>query len=173
MRVAAALVTIAMVAGCGQAGDSGNGTAAAPGANPLAGGTAAVTLQPGQWETTMQMEAPGMANLPPGVTPPTVRPITSNVCITPEQAANPGAEAMSGNAQGNGCRTENFSFANGRIQGTSICERDGVQARTTMTGQYTPTSYEMTIQSQTQIEGTTQNSTMRVTARRIGECPAN
>lgn len=173
MRIAAVLVTIAMVAGCGQSGDSGNGTAAAPGAGPLADSSAGVTLQPGQWETTMHMEVPGMANLPPGVTPPTMRPVTSNVCITPEQAANPRAEAMSGNAQGSGCRTESFSFANGRIQGASVCERDGVQARTTMTGQYTPTSYEMTIQSETQVGGTTQNSTMRVTARRIGDCPAN
>ena len=172
MRVAAALVTIAVLAGCGQSGGDGNGTAA-PGAGPLAGGSAGVTLQPGQWETTMQVEAPGMANLPPGVAPPRMPPVTSNVCITPEQAANPGAEAMAGNAQQQGgCRTESFSFANGRIQGASMCDMNGVRTRTTMTGQYTPTSYEMTMQTATEAGGTSQNSTVRVTARRIGECPA-
>lgn len=175
MRKAFGLILTGALAACGQSGD-GNGAAGtgSAGIGPLGGGgTAAATIQPGQWETTLQVEAANIPNLPPGVTPPRMQPITTNMCITPEQAANPGADAMTGNAQQeSGCRTENFSFANGRIQGTSVCERNGVQARTTMTGQYTPTSYEMTMQTETNAGGQQQSSTMRVTARRIGDCPA-
>ena len=171
MRNAFGLIVLGTLGACGQSGD-GNGTtgAAGGGTGPLAGG---VMLQPGQWETTMQVEAANLPNLPPGVTPPTMQPITTNICITPEQAANPAADAMAGNAQQQaGCRTENFSFANGRIQGTSMCDRDGVRARSTISGQYTPTSYEMTMQTETEARGTSQSSTMRITARRIGDCPA-
>src|SRR5687767_2365742 len=129
MRGTFGLIVLGALAACGQGGDGNGATAGSSGgANPLAGGTASATIQPGQWETTMHMETPGIANLPPGMTPPPTQPITTNVCITPEQAANPGAEAMSGNAQQQaGCRTESFSFANGRIQGSSMCDMNGVR----------------------------------------------
>jgi hypothetical protein len=129
-------------------------------------------LQPGQWESTIQVDAANIPNLPPGVTPPTMPPMTARVCITPEQAANPRAVAISGNAQQQGCRTENYSFANGRIEGTSICDIGGVQTRATISGQYTPTSYEMTVRSQARGGGANGGSTTRITSRRIGDCPA-
>lgn len=174
IRRAAILGTVAMLAACGQGGGNSTAGGSGPAVGPLGGGGAAgVTLQPGQWETTMQVDAAAMPDLPPGVTPPAMPPMTTRICITPEQAANPGAEAMAGNAQQPaGCRTENFSFANGRISGTSICNTGGVEARTTISGQFTPTTYEMTMQTATETGGAQRNSTMRITARRLGDCPA-
>ena len=170
MRTALALTTMAMLAACGQSGDGGNGTAAAPSAGPLAAG---VAMQPGQWESRLEIVNANMPQMPPGVTVPGMQPITRTICLTPEQAANPGADALAANGQQPaGCRTENFSFANGRIQGTSSCDHGAIRARSTISGQYTPTSYEMTVRTETESRGTTSTSEMRISARRIGDCPA-
>jgi len=175
MRIAIGLIAVGALAACSQGG--GNGTAdggnGAAGGRPAAGGASgAVALQPGQWESTIQMEAANMPELPPGVTAPAMQPITTRTCITPQQAANPSAEVMAANArQPTGCRTENYSFANGRIEGTSVCNTGGVNMRMTISGEYTPTSYEMTMQSRSEAGGVARDNTMRVSARRIGDCP--
>lgn len=176
MRKTAALIGIAMLAACSQNGD-GNGAAGGNGTGAAGGGTAGatgVTMQPGQWESRIEVAAANMPQLPPGVTAPGTQPMTTRFCLTPEMAANPSADTLGGarNPNAGACRTENYSVANGRITGTTICEMGGVNVRSTMNGQFTPTSYEMTIQSSTQMGGTSTNSEMRITAQRVGDCPA-
>lgn len=177
MRKAAAFMTIAMLAGCSQGGGDGNGTAAAPGGSGGSGGATAagVTMQPGQWETRIEVVNAEMPQLPPGVAVPGMQPMTARFCLTPEQAANPSADVLGGGGRGAnpaGCTTENYSVSGGRISGTSVCNMGGGTSRTTINGRFTATSYEMTMQSTSDIGGTSTNTEMRVTAQRVGDCPA-
>lgn len=164
MRVAAGLITIAMLGACSQNGDGGNGTAAAPGT----GAGATVALQPGQWESRLEVVA---ADMPAGA--PGMPPMSARFCITPEQAANPNADVLGGGQNmPQGCTTENYTVSGGRISGAIVCNMGGTANRTTINGQFTPTTYEMTMQSRSEAGGTTTESQTRVTARRIGDCPA-
>lgn len=170
MRIAAALVTIAMVAGCGQTGDGGNGSAGAPGASGSgASGSVAIAMQPGQWES--RLEIPNMPQMPAGA--PGMPPMSARFCITPEQAANPNADVLGGGRNNpQGCTTENYTVAGGRISGTIVCAMGGTTTRTTINGEFTPTSYEMRMQSRSEGPGGPPDSETRITARRIGDCPA-
>jgi hypothetical protein len=170
MRKAAALMTIAMLGGCGQSGDGGNGLAAAPGTGAGAG-AATVSLQPGQWESRLEILNADMPQMPAGA--PGMPPMSARFCITPEQAANPNADVLGGGRNNpQGCTTENYTVAGGRISGTIVCAMGGSTNRTTISGQFTPTTYEMTMQSRTDAGGTATDSQTRISARRIGDCPA-
>jgi len=144
----------------------GNGQA---GAAP-AGGASTTQLQPGQWEMTIEIVSMSAPNMPPGMAPSRMPPRTASICITPEQAANPNAGVLSGNSNQPGCNTENYSVAGGRIQGTVTCDIQGARTRNVMNGQFTPTSYDMTMQAEAVVGGMTTNSETRITARRTGDC---
>jgi Protein of unknown function (DUF3617) len=101
----------------------------------------------------------------------------STQCITPEQAANPGGDLLSGNKDGK-CKYANFSMKGGTVSGSMTCS-GGPQSPGTMTmtmaGKYAPTSYDMTVDMTTagmMGEGMTMHMTSRGTGKRIGECPA-
>lgn len=175
MKQAIVAAAMLVLAACGsQSGNeqaAGNGTEA--GEAPAAGGGgASVSLQPGQWQSTVEIVRVSAPNMPPGMTPPAMPPITASYCITPEQAANPNAGMIAGNTAQAGCTTENYSMANGRIQGTVQCNIQGTVARTTMDGQFTPTSYDMTMVGQQTVSGITTETETRITAQRTGDCPA-
>lgn len=144
-------------------------------AAPSGGGGAAASglqLQPGQWETRVEVVRVSGANLPPGMAAPQMPPVTASYCITPEQAADPSASMMAGNQMPEGCTTEDYTVSGGRIAGTVQCNIQGNVSRTTMSGRFTPTSYEMTMQAQQNVAGVEMESETRVTARRTGDCPA-
>lgn len=177
-RVSAAILATAFLAAC--SGQSGTDQAAANGAAPPeAGQTAPATadarlasLQPGEWETSVEvlrMEIPGM---PAGVNAPTVPAVTTRHCLTPEEAAQPSAEFFSGNTDDASCQRENFTIAGGRVNGTINCTAEGVTIRSEMTGQFAPDSYEMTARTQTTSQGMTMNGETRIRARRVGDCTA-
>ena len=42
----------------------------------------------------------------------------------------------------------------------------------TISGRFTPTTYEMTVRSRREMRGEAIESSVRMTGRRIGECPA-
>jgi hypothetical protein len=179
MRLAVATAAIAMLAACSGGGGGGNEQAPANAAGNAAGTesggggeTASVSLQPGQWETTVQVTRMDVPNMPQGVTPQTPPPTTIRSCITPEQAARPNADFLTGSGETGGCSYENFSMAGGRIQGTVSCNSQGTTMRSTFDGQFTPSSYEMNTQVETNAGGMAMNMATRTTARRVGDCPA-
>ncbi len=177
-RVPAAIFATALLAAC--SGQSGNEQAAANGAAPAEAGqptpgaadASLVSLQPGEWETTVEvlrMEIPGM---PAGMNAPTVPAVTTRHCLTPEEAAQPNAEFFNGNAAGASCQRENFTIANGQVNGTIVCAAEDATMRSEMNGRFTPDSYEMTARTQTTGQGMTMNGETRIRARRVGDCPA-
>jgi hypothetical protein len=182
MRLAGTGIAILMLAACGgqSGGNEANGNAAggnaaggteAPGGG--GGGAASAALQPGMWETTVEVVRMSAPNMPAGVTPPTPPPTTVSYCLTAAQAAQPNANFLTGSGEAGGCTSENLSMANGRIQGVVSCNAQGASMRSTMDGQFTPTSYDMTTQVQTTSAGMTMDMETRTRARRTGDCPGS
>lgn len=135
----------------------------------LAGcGGESTVLEPGQWDMNVaitKMEAPG---LPQGANVPLPPPQTVSQCLTPEQARNPGADFAGGGQQG--CTSDDYRMADGRISGTIQCNQQGTSMRATVAGTYTRDSMDMTMNSETQASGQNVNTEVRVTGRRTGEC---
>ena len=181
LRIAAA--TVLLLAGCGsQNGDKaagGNGLAggnqqasgspAAPAG--AAGGSGGLTIQPGEWEVTMEMAAAETSGLPAGMHMPQIPPTTVRSCVTPEQVNRANASFLSGAGRaGMDCDYSGVTIGGGRIQGTSTCRRADIQATVTMDGSFTPTSYDIRQQMHSTIRGRTSSSTNHLVGRRIGEC---
>ncbi len=131
-------------------------------------GGESTVLEPGQWDMNVaitKMEAPG---LPQGANIPLPPPQTVSQCLTPEQARNPGADFAGGGQQG--CTSEDYRMADGRISGTIQCDQQGTTMRATVAGTYSRDSMDMTMNSQTQAAGQNVTTEVRVTGRRTGEC---
>jgi hypothetical protein len=129
-------------------------------------------MQPGEWETTVEvvrMEAP---NMPQGMNMPMPAATTIRTCLTAEQVSRPNAGFLTGKGDASGCTYENFSMAGGRIQGSVQCSSQGTTMRSTFNGQFSATSYEMTQQVETGAQGMTMEMESRTSGRRIGDCPA-
>jgi len=135
----------------------------------LAGcGGESTVLEPGQWDMNVaitKMEAP---SLPKGANIPLPPPQTVSQCLTPEQARNPGADFAGGGQQG--CTSDDYRMADGRISGTIQCNQQGTSMRATVNGSYTRDSMDMTMNSETQAQGQNVTTEVRVTGRRTGEC---
>lgn len=177
MRLRIAAVAVLLLAGCGsQSADQqpANQQAAAepaPAAAP-AGGASSLTIQPGEWEITMEIRAAEATGMPAGMTMPQIPPTTARSCVTPEQVSRANANFLSGSGHaGMDCDYSGVTVAGGRIQGTSSCRREGMEARVTMDGSFTPTSYDIVQQMQSTMHGRTMSSTNHLVGRRIGECP--
>ncbi|MDQ8755548.1 DUF3617 domain-containing protein [Sphingosinicella sp. LHD-64] len=171
MKHVTAILGVAILAGCsGQTSETaGNNNAATASANTQTAAPRILALQPGQWETTVEvlkMEMTGMPGTPMPQTPPT----TTSQCITPEQANKPVEGIMAGGALPPGCVSESNNVTDGRIQATFSCVQSGVPTRVSMQGVISPTSYEMEMDLSAGEGQTAVRSDMRVRARRLGEC---
>jgi hypothetical protein len=147
---------------------------------PLGGGS--VALQPGMWETTVQFTTIDMPGAPPGAAEAMRammgQPQTRSNCMTPEQAANPAGSMAAPEGAGADCRFEQNGFDNGTINVRGTCTnptRGNLQM--TMTGNYTATTMEATVNQTMTAPPNTQGPQSirlegRMTARRTGDCPA-
>jgi hypothetical protein len=177
-RTAALAATLLLAACSGQGGNeqdanaAGNQASGGGSGGEAGGGAASVALQPGMWETTVEVTRLSVSNMPQGITPPTPPPTTASYCLTAEQAAQPSAGFLTGGGEAGGCSYENFSMANGRMSGSVQCNVAGTSSRSTFDGQFTPSSYEITTQVTATAAGMTTETETRTTARRTGDCPA-
>ena len=171
MRHAGTALAALLLAACGSQGGNEQAANGAGGAEAGGGGGAAtVSLQPGMWETTVEVLRMNMPNMPAGVTAPTPPPTTVRACLTAAQASQPNANFLTGSGESGGCTYENFSMTGGRIQGTVTCNAQGATMRSTLNGQFTPTSYEITTQAQTSANGMNVEMETRTRSRRTGDC---
>jgi hypothetical protein len=162
------------------AGNAAAGNAAAPSASASAAapsGAAAgnIQLNPGEWETTSQMQMEGLGNLPPQAAQAMKglsRTTTTRHCLTPERARNPGGEMFSGKQQ-EGCSKQGFTFAGGRVQGSMTCKDPrGMASTVTMDGQYGGDNFDVTMKMTASGEGRNMTWSAHTIGRRIGACPA-
>jgi hypothetical protein len=176
MRLHIAAITVALLAGCGSQSanqqSANNQAAAAPAATAApAGGSGGLNIQPGEWEITMEMRTMQASGMPAGMTIPQMPPSTVRSCVTPEQVSRANANFLNGGGHaGMNCDYSGVTVADGRIQGTSTCSRSGMEARVTMDGSFTPTSYDINQQMQSTVHGRSMSSTNHLVGRRIGEC---
>jgi len=182
MRGSIAAMAVVLLAACSGGGAGGNAqqadangaapdsNAAASGAGPTAG-AAAATLQPGQWELKTEVLRMNVPNMPAGVSPPMPPPSTVTYCLTAEQARQPNADFFSGSGQGGGCRSDNMTMAGGRIQGTVVCEGQGVAMRSELSGEFAATSYRIEQRVHTSAQGMDMDMESRTSGRRLGDCP--
>lgn len=175
-----------LLASCGSRDEAGNAAANGAAGNGAAGkataadggpaaAAAAISLRPGQWETrveVLRLDMGGMPNMPAGMNTPLPPPTTILSCLTPEQASRPNADFITGSGEQGGCTYQDFSMAGGRIRGTVTCNAQGTQMRTTMNGEFAPDSYRMESESRISANGNTIDTASRISARRIGDCPA-
>lgn len=149
---------VLVLAGCGKSGESGGG----------------VSLQPGEWEMKMEVVSVAAEGLPAGMADSMKKSAgsTTRTCMTPEEAKAPKGDIFAGN-QSN-CKSEGFSWANGKIAGKTTCAGQGGVGQTVMTmdGSYGAQNIDMTMKSQTDLAGKPMTMEMRVSGRRVGECSA-
>jgi hypothetical protein len=174
---------------CGKSGGqaSGNGAAAGNAAAPAANASAEaqsgspaaaagnIHLNPGEWETTAEINFGGLGNMPPQAAQAMKalnRKVTSRQCLTPEKAQRPTGDLFAGKHQ-EGCTREGFTFAGGRVKGTMTC-RDprGMATTMTMDGQYGGDSFDVTMKVAASGEGRTMTWSSHSVGRRIGACAA-
>ena len=161
------------LAACGSSGKGdGNGSSGASGGGILGAG---VTLQPGEWEMKTEVVNVAAEGLPAGMMDSMKANAgsTAKTCMTPEDAKGPKGDLFSGDKSGN-CKSESFSWSGGRIQGKTTCAGQGVAGKTVMTmdGKYSAQTIDMTMKSETDLGGKPMTMEMRITGRRVGECPA-
>lgn len=132
-----------------------------------------IMLNPGQWQSSLKMESLDMGReLPPQVKQAMEKSMGMEksfaTCLTPEQAKAPKGDFFNQQA---GCTYDHFTMSGGTIDSAATCTREGVTQTITMQGQYSPDSYQMRMQSSSQIPGgMTMSMAMTISARRTGPC---
>jgi hypothetical protein len=130
-------------------------------------------IAPGRWESTMTIREMTMPGLPPEMAETMKGHMgqkkTAVSCLTPQDVKKP-KEGFFGGAN-SGCRYDRFIMADGKIDGVMKCSGQGMERTMTMSGNYAPDTYNMTVAS----EGTGQGPaamTMKMTleAKRTGAC---
>jgi Protein of unknown function (DUF3617) len=142
----------------------------------------AVSLQPGQWETTVQfssIEVPGVpeAQLAP-MRAMMGQPQSHSECMTPEQAANPAGNMLNPGGSGQNCQFTENTFSGGTIRVHGTCQQPGRgNAQMTLDGTYTATTMQARITSRvTPPPGTPGPQSVSMSGmlngRRTGDCVA-
>src|SRR6188474_3124710 len=101
MRRSIAMFSALLLASCGGQGGNENQTSETQGASKAAESGAAgggdVTLQPGLWESTVEVVSMTMPNMPQGMTLPKQAAVSTRTCMTASQLTAPGPSMFSGN----------------------------------------------------------------------------
>ncbi|MES2059383.1 MAG: DUF3617 domain-containing protein [Pseudomonadota bacterium] len=124
-------------------------------------------IQPGKWETRIEILDVKMPGGPPGVAAAMKgKPRVVTACVTPEQAAQGPRDAMKADPK---CKFSRYSMANGRISSQLVCIRPRGTMTMTSQGSYTPTSYS-TIGQGVMTGKAAMTITTRTNGRRLGPC---
>ena len=164
LSIASALVLALAACGSGEKG----------GESSAVGGGSGGSMQPGEWEMTMETVNVSAPNMPPEAMAQLKQaPVTTRTCMSEEEARGPKPETFAANAGGANCKAEGFSWAGGKIKGKTTCSPPGAGKMTMeMDGEYGPTSMTMNMKTQTEAQGMTMAMDVRMTGKRIGDCPA-
>jgi hypothetical protein len=124
-------------------------------------------IEPGLWRLTSAVEDVRAPDLPLELRNRMVGPRSEQVhCITPAQAANPGARFLALREDRN-CTYRGFRLEQGHLSGRMTCPGTD----TVMDGQYRPRGYNLRLQVSSPVAGGTMELDVRSRGVRIGECP--
>ena len=137
-----------------------------------------VTLEPGEWENTVEIVDVKIDGLPEGMPAGVMDRMKGNVtksksCITKEQAENPGAQFFAAQEETK-CEVKKFEMSGGAVSSEMACnDMGGTPGSMTMKmdGQYGPSSYDMTMNMVGGAAGMKMNITAKSNGKRIGSCP--
>ena len=163
--------TVLLLAACDSGGGGGNMTA-----EEVAEEMSGMKMRPGQWSATNEIVSASAPGLPAeALKQMTGQKTTVSSCLTPEQAANPQANFLAAQKDTN-CTYQDWSMEGGKMQGTMVCEGEGMPGKMTMkmAGTYGEESYDMTMDMTTSgaAEGASFTFKARAVGRRTGECEA-
>ena len=114
-------------------------------------------LQPGRWMGTLEFDTSALPKDLPVLAPANA---TIDKCLTSEQAQRPADFLIGGR---DSCDRTGVKVENGRIEGSVRCPAE-LGGTSQVSGQYTPTSYQLTI--------TTGGITGHSKVERTGDCAA-
>lgn len=137
------------------------------------GGTSFV--RPGKWLSTVTIEEMTIPGMPPELAAKMKERTAAReveTCLTPEQANKPKEDFFAGVDKS--CRYDHFEMDDGKIEATMRCSKDQVVQTMTMSGNYSPDHYQMSMASKMDGAGPQSGMTMKmkVDARRVGDCDA-
>ena len=131
-------------------------------------------VRPGQWEQSVSLVNIEAPNMPPEAKQYMQRAMDKvqvhNVCLTKEQAENPREDFFTG-ADKN-CTYEHFNWGDGKIDLKLICKHQQATTTMAMAGTYSPDNYVLTMTSTNNAKAAAgdMTMTMKVDAKRVGEC---
>jgi len=132
-------------------------------------------VRPGKWQSRVQIEQFELPGAPAGVSNAMrgmmERSAVSESCLTPEEAKRPKEDFFAGKDKD--CRYDRFNMAGGKIDAVMQCTSDGKTHNMTMQGTYNPDAYQMRMTMKADGGAAAEgglNMTMRVDAKRVGEC---
>ena len=134
-------------------------------------------VRPGKWESRVQIEEFDLPGAPPEAKTAMrgmhERAMVSESCLTPEEAKRPKEDFFAG--KGKNCRYDNFTMGNGKVDAVMKCTGEGMAQTMAMQGSYSPDSYQMRMSMKADAGAGPPGGmtmTMRVDAKRVGECDA-
>ena len=132
-------------------------------------------VRPGKWQSRVQIERFELPGAPPAAAEAMrsmqQRSQVHESCLTAEEARRPKEDFFAG--EGKNCRYERFTMGNGKIDAVMKCSGDGMAQTMAMQGTYGPDAYQMRMSMNAQAGSGPPGGmtmTMRVDAKRIGEC---
>lgn len=144
-----------------------------------------VSLEPGEWETTQEIVDVSMEGAPKDMPSGMIDAMKGQknvvkTCITPEQAEKPDADFLTAQKD-NKCTYSGFEMSGGTVKGSITCPAEGGGTmNASIEGIYTANSYatnmEMVAAGLGGMPGAapggmSMHMKMKVTGKRIGECP--
>lgn len=145
----------------------------------------AVKLEPGKWETTVNIVSVEGPGLPAGMADAMKQQMKAQkveTCLTPEQAARP-PQDMLGAAKN--CTYEKFEMSGGKMDGTMVCKgmpgsSGPTEMRASMSGKFASTSYDVTSEATMTMPampggpagGGKVTTKTQVVGKRLGACDA-
>jgi hypothetical protein len=134
-----------------------------------------IFVRPGKWESRVQIEEfdlPGApAEAKAAMRGMHDQAMVSESCLTPEEAKRPKEDFFAGKDKN--CRYDHFTMGAGKIDAAMKCTGEGMAQTMVMQGSYSPEAYQMRMSMKADAgvgPAGGMKMTMRVEARRVGEC---
>jgi hypothetical protein len=177
-KLLVSVAVLSLIGGCSDKGADQDGDGKIT-ADEVAKEMNKVSLEPGEWENSVEIVDVKIEGLPKGMPAGALdgmkgKVTTSKSCITEEEAKNPGAQFFAAQEETN-CEVKKFSMSGGAVSSEMSCSNmGGAPGSMTMSmdGQYGPSNYEMTMNMDGGASGMKMNITAKSNGKRIGNCPA-
>lgn len=122
-------------------------------------GAAGPNMRPGLWETTLQVEMPGM--------PVAMPPIKTQHCYTEADVSRGEDTVPKGSAAEGHCKVMDYTMRGSTATWAIQC--DNMQGKGSMT--YSGDSYSGVMEYDMKHEGMSQHMKQTISAHRVGDCP--